>query len=92
MNTISAAHRCLFIGEVYANIVGHLRSFPKPLARLALTCRAFSEPALNMLWYQLTGLRGLCLVMPDIWELRTGVHNNKRYHYMVHTHLVLLSG
>ncbi|KAL0961254.1 hypothetical protein HGRIS_006216 [Hohenbuehelia grisea] len=41
------------------------------VANFALTCRAFTEPALDRLWYELPGLCPLLQLFPeDCWELQ----------------------
>ncbi|KAF7305369.1 hypothetical protein HMN09_00789100 [Mycena chlorophos] len=58
-------HRCLQIAEVLDNIFSLLPHPSDPtLARLARTCRAFSDPALDILWWRQETLTNLsrCLL------------------------------
>ncbi|KAF7971655.1 hypothetical protein HWV62_20616 [Athelia sp. TMB] len=67
-------HRCLMISEIILNIaneieVNYERNEPwNTLAKLARTCRVFSEPALNSLWRVQSSLEHLLRTMPeDLW-------------------------
>ncbi|KAF9223030.1 hypothetical protein BS17DRAFT_149807 [Gyrodon lividus] len=73
-------HKCLSINEILTTIFHHTFIVPKPepksrefrdrrtLARLARTCRYFLEPALNVLYYEISDLLWLIKCMPDdLW-------------------------
>ncbi|KAH9950459.1 hypothetical protein B0H21DRAFT_819261 [Amylocystis lapponica] len=69
----SPTHRALFIDEILAAVLIHIRINDrnwrpvtpyKTLARLALSCRSFTEPALNVLWARQTSLMPLLRVFP----------------------------
>ncbi|KAH7890606.1 hypothetical protein F5I97DRAFT_1836847 [Phlebopus sp. FC_14] len=75
-------HQCLTIDEILTNIFQHaiivLKPEPKSrefrdrrtLVRLARTCRYFLEPALNVLYYEISDLLWLIKCMPDdLWEV-----------------------
>ena len=63
-------HRVLQIQEVLLNIFGYCRvpltrdTAPNLLA-LAKTCRAFKEPALDVLWEQLTDASAIARCLPE---------------------------
>lgn len=54
-------HACLHISEIVQNIAYNADG---GLVSLALTCRAFYEPAMNAVWRDLPGLRPLLLCFP----------------------------
>ena len=63
-------HRCLCIHEVLLNIISFCKEGDDAkdidLLNLALTCRAFYEPAMDALWYTLAvGIGPLLLLLPD---------------------------
>jgi hypothetical protein len=63
-------HRCFLISEITHVICTELSNVwaREPLARLARTCQALREPALDALWYELHGLIPLVKCMPkDLW-------------------------
>lgn len=73
-------HRCLTIDEILTIIFQHAFVILKPepksrefrdrrtLARLARTSRYFLEPALNVLYYEISDLLWLIKCMPDdLW-------------------------
>ncbi|KAL0961253.1 hypothetical protein HGRIS_006215 [Hohenbuehelia grisea] len=73
-------HRCLKIAEIVHNVVNNISPYMNQdcdaivdlasVANFALTCRAFTEPALDRLWYELPSLRPLLQLLPeDSWEL-----------------------
>ena len=61
-------HRCLNIHEIVQRIADELQKTRKresALLSMALTCRAFSDPAIESLWADLLGLRPLLACLPD---------------------------
>ncbi|KAF7978625.1 hypothetical protein HWV62_45112 [Athelia sp. TMB] len=76
-------HRCLLISEVVVNIAQEILHddfrWEKPtawdsLAKLAQTCRMFSEPSLNLLWRAQASLIPLLRTMPaDLWRMDDGI-------------------
>ncbi|KAJ7113849.1 hypothetical protein C8R44DRAFT_929435 [Mycena epipterygia] len=64
-------HRCLEIPEVIRMIFGHLAGEPSDttaLGRLAITCLAFMDPALDTLWCNQVRLEPLLYFLPGIWD------------------------
>jgi hypothetical protein len=65
------AHVCLFPTEIILYIFAladedKLRDGSRPtLAALARTCRTFKEPALDLLWENITGFKPLFSCLPD---------------------------
>ncbi|KAF8414787.1 hypothetical protein L210DRAFT_2863919 [Boletus edulis BED1] len=57
-------HHALQIQEILFNIVGHCSHFGPDVAALARTCRAFKEPALDVLWEELFELSPLVRCVP----------------------------
>ncbi|KAG6818781.1 hypothetical protein H0H93_001824 [Arthromyces matolae] len=79
-------HRCLQIPEVVCIIFEHVRNLSdsknahKALARLARTCKSFSSPALDILWYTQFSLLNLLKCFPkDVITLRKdhSIHMNR---------------
>ena len=76
---LSFMHRCLLISEVVVNIAQEIvnddKRWEKPtawdsLAKLARTCRMFSEPSLDLLWRAQGSLIPLLRTMPaDLWRV-----------------------
>lgn len=58
-------HPVLRIQEILLNIFGHLFKPPSDLLALARTCRAFKEPALDVLWEELDDLTPLVRCLPE---------------------------
>ncbi|KAF8441702.1 hypothetical protein L210DRAFT_3447523 [Boletus edulis BED1] len=58
-------HHALQIQEILLNIIGHCYRFDYDVAALARTCRAFKEPALDVLWEQLRDLSPLVRCVPE---------------------------
>ena len=67
-------HHVLEIQEILSNIFSHYDPYPwtaagrndlRLLAALARTCRAFKEPALDMLWQNLHDLSPLARCLPE---------------------------
>lgn len=62
-------HPCLQIDEVVRNVVsqlgGHTSGAPQDLLALALTCKAFYEPAMDELWGTAANLRDLIGCLPE---------------------------
>jgi len=69
-------HQCLTIPEVQSLIFNHFQpdiscEDRATLARLAWTCRAFTDTALDVLWRHLLWLAPLVQVMPDnLWTFQ----------------------
>ncbi len=64
----SIQHRTLHIAEVFRNICDDADH--KTLAILARTCRAFQEPALQVLWSILSDFGPLVKCFPaDVWVI-----------------------
>ena len=64
------AHHCLSIPEVLRLAFGGLAK-KKDLLAVALTCRAFLEPALDNIWREITLFDPLLACLPqDLWEYR----------------------
>ncbi|KAF8123233.1 hypothetical protein EV363DRAFT_1356647 [Boletus edulis] len=80
----TSMHRCLLISEVYCLVLEFIRQYDelpedgeckeghklgtRTLASLARTCRAFSSPALDLLWMRLDSLDPLIKLLPTrIW-------------------------
>lgn len=63
-------HRALQVHDVYLNILSHLGFIPRhAILHLALVCKAFHEPALDILWRDMQGLEKLLRTFPeDVWE------------------------
>ncbi|KAF7973486.1 hypothetical protein HWV62_15100 [Athelia sp. TMB] len=73
-------HRCLMISEIVMNIakeIGEDGDGYEPwntLAKLARTCRVFSEPALDALWRVQGSLLPVLRTMPtDLWQTDAGI-------------------
>ncbi|KAI9567216.1 hypothetical protein HD554DRAFT_1008723 [Boletus coccyginus] len=87
-------HRALYLEEILCNIFSYIPfcshlPFPIPLQEhflsqkdflsLARTCRAFKEPALDILWVRLEDLSPLVRCLPeDSWENSKGVYSLNR--------------
>ncbi|KAF8064285.1 hypothetical protein FPV67DRAFT_212879 [Lyophyllum atratum] len=79
-------HQCLAIPEILAAVFQHFRDMEDReegsaiLARLAVTCKSFKEPALDALWYRLPSFHRLigCLPPDAIDKQRGG--RFPRYH------------
>ncbi|KII86182.1 hypothetical protein PLICRDRAFT_700299 [Plicaturopsis crispa FD-325 SS-3] len=79
-------HHCLQISEVLSCVFSML-SPHGDLARLARTCRAFRDPALDILWNSLSGLEPLIHTLPaDLWEKR----RSEDAHGIAHTEILFL--
>lgn len=69
-------HRCLLVAEIFSHITYFSTadtrggSYGKTeVYRLALTCRAFSEPALDAVWREIDSLINLIHLLPDdLWH------------------------
>jgi hypothetical protein len=64
-------HRCLLVAEIFSIVTDSLTYYDrkKDVYRLALTCKAFSEPALDAVWRKIDGLRNLIYLLPDdLWH------------------------
>ncbi|KAF7364892.1 hypothetical protein MVEN_00359700 [Mycena venus] len=69
-------HRCLLVAEIFSHITyfstantrGGLGG-KKEVYRLALTCKALSEPALDAVWREISGVTNLIYLLPsDLWH------------------------
>jgi hypothetical protein len=72
-------HRCLSISEVISAIFGEI-PYPQTrhsLASLARTCRAFQEPALDLLWRRAGLIQALKTMPDDLWEERGSGEDKK---------------
>ena len=60
-------HLCLRISEVLREIVDKLDPVKdhEPLTNMALACRAFYDPAMDVRWSQLPSLRPLLECLPE---------------------------
>ncbi|KAG6379445.1 hypothetical protein JVT61DRAFT_11922 [Boletus reticuloceps] len=80
--------RCLLISEIFCVVLEFIRQYDglpedgeckegrklgtRTLASLARTCRAFSAPALDLLWMRLDSLHPLIKALPSrIWAKKT---------------------
>ncbi|KAJ7451664.1 hypothetical protein FB451DRAFT_1101142 [Mycena latifolia] len=64
-------HRCLLIAEILALIIDFSTCYSQKAEayHLALTCKAFSESALDALWRETYGLMQLIRLLPaDLWH------------------------
>ncbi|GJE98796.1 hypothetical protein PsYK624_150330 [Phanerochaete sordida] len=73
-------HACLHISEIVQNIVEHADG---GLVSLALACRAFYEPAMNVIWSDLPGLRPLLQCFPRAVTGATLFWNSQMKRYPV---------
>jgi hypothetical protein len=67
-------HRLFLIPEIVCLLCAELGNVgaKRSLAAFAQTCSAFSEPALDALWYELHDVLPLVQCMPrDLWELQS---------------------
>jgi hypothetical protein len=65
LSDASAAHRCFSIAELTSRIVNIENSlFPSDLLPMALTCKAFLEPALNSMWRTMETMTPLLRLFP----------------------------
>ncbi|KAG2750219.1 hypothetical protein P692DRAFT_20873173 [Suillus brevipes Sb2] len=66
-------HRALLISEVLSEIFAHVNEDPGPkkpsLEALARTCKAFHEPAMDLLWADLDGMTPLLGCVPRLHRL-----------------------
>jgi hypothetical protein len=61
-------HRCLDVQEIIL-IIFHLTTTKRDLAALAVTCKTFRDPALEILWSELNEFSPLARCLPnDIWK------------------------
>ena len=56
-------HSCLRVAEIFQAIVDNVPDSGS-LVRIALTCHAFHESAMDTLWHTLDDLRPLILLLP----------------------------
>jgi hypothetical protein len=66
-------HRSLELEEIVLYIFEFLNGDPdvRSLANLAVTCRTFWRPAVEILWFHLPSLSPLVMCLPgDAWEVR----------------------
>lgn len=74
-------HHCLGVLDIVRNVFqlvyDESGNGPKNVAVLAITCRAFKDPALDVLWRTMLTLAPLIMCLPeDAWEIK--VENHKR--------------
>lgn len=65
-------HRCLAIPELLIAIVGHAHG--GQLLNIALTCRMFTDPALDALWSNLGDIRRIIELLPCMFVSSNSVH------------------
>ncbi|KAH7930011.1 hypothetical protein BV22DRAFT_1191661 [Leucogyrophana mollusca] len=64
-------HQCLTLPEILLHIFSHV-CYKETLLSLAITCKAFKEPALDTLYWELKSFEDLLRCLPrDIWETWT---------------------
>jgi hypothetical protein len=64
-------HRSLEFKEILLYIFEFLNGDLRSLANLAVTCRTFWRPAVEILWFHLPSLCPLVMCLPrDAWEVR----------------------
>lgn len=64
-------HRALLIAEIFRNILDCMNTNGDEgtIVSLAVTCRAFHESSLDVLWYEQLNLLPLVRCMPaDLWQ------------------------
>lgn len=61
---IQTMHRCLQIEEILRNVLECHADAPESLVNMALTCRAFYEPAMYIRWRTLRSLEPLMRLLP----------------------------
>ncbi|EMD41093.1 hypothetical protein CERSUDRAFT_111670 [Gelatoporia subvermispora B] len=77
-------HHCFEIYDIYLHILRCLRnSYDErdlaALAAMAGTCRALSDPALDVLWEEPSSIVDLIKCLPEeTWEIGVGEHNRPR--------------
>lgn len=93
-------HRCLEVAEILATIIDYVKVLPHiapfdggytpftegnhHLLQLAVTCRAFSEPALNALWRTQKSLLPLIETLPeDAWDTTVTHEDNDKFVHRV---------
>jgi hypothetical protein len=64
-STSSAAHKCFSIAELTSRIIADNIYEHDDLLHVALSCRAFLEPALDSLWCELNTLLPLLHLFPE---------------------------
>ncbi|KAJ6521807.1 hypothetical protein DFH09DRAFT_1424500 [Mycena vulgaris] len=71
---LTPALRCLGTFDVFCEVIGHTHRVDEDVHRneslvnILLTCKAFTEPALDLLWRELTSLRPLLKLLPSFTE------------------------
>ncbi|KAF8120218.1 hypothetical protein EV363DRAFT_1281596 [Boletus edulis] len=75
-------HHALEIQEILLNIFGHASSYYQTtdLVALAITCRAFKDPALDVLWEILPDLSPLAQCVPEASQLTEDPGVLQRYY------------
>lgn len=69
-------HPCLTIDEILRNVFEH--SPKSQLPALALTCRAFLEPCLDLLWHEQLSFVPLIQCMPtDLWTVTVDLESRR---------------
>lgn len=68
-----ASHRCLRVEEIFIRIcrfLNDMKAGPLTLASMLRVCKAFYEPALDILWHEQASLDGLIRCLPQrLWEI-----------------------
>jgi hypothetical protein len=63
-------HRAMYIGDVATSVARELKHCPvQNLVALACTCRALSEPALDVVWRYQTLWRLVRCIRKEIWTI-----------------------
>ena len=73
-------HRAFYVEEILVDIFAHCYAVPpnvwpkgrKVLSALARTCKTFKEPALDILWSELSNLGPLVRCLPEASYLSPG--------------------
>jgi len=58
--------------ELLERIFQYLSGFKKSLVSASLTTKTFSEPAFNVLWYEIESILPLCRVLPTFEKRMDG--------------------
>ncbi|EIW79913.1 hypothetical protein CONPUDRAFT_166584 [Coniophora puteana RWD-64-598 SS2] len=72
-------HPCLQVAELTAHIISFISPSTAALTHLAQTCKAFEEPALNALYYEVHSFGNFLMCLPqDLWEKSGRMLNFRR--------------
>lgn len=73
-------HRCLSVLDILLTVFEDAVISPIDLARIATTCRTFSEPALDILWRDPGDIAAILGTMaPDLWRLTEAKDDTGHY-------------